>query len=100
MLEDQVKDPMSIISMPDYLTNTRPVIPLTNLRQFDKPIYSGKENLAYVKLDTRMAEYERVRGQIMNNYHNVVQDMAQYIAVHEKSERANNTNTITITPVS
>ena len=67
---------MSIISMPDYLSSTRPVIPLTNLRQFDKPIYSGKENLAYVKLDTGMAEYERVRGQIMNNYHNVVQDMA------------------------
>ena len=62
VIEGQVKDPMSIISMPDYLSGTRPVIPLTNVRQFDKPIYSGKENLAYIKLDTRMAEYEKVRG--------------------------------------
>ena len=62
VIEGQVKDPMSIISMPDYLSGTRPVIPLTNVRQFDKPIYSGKENLAYIKLDTKMAEYEKVRG--------------------------------------
>ena len=62
VIEGQVKDPMSIISMPDYLSGTRPVIPLTNVRQFDKPVYSGKENLAYIKLDTKMAEYEKVRG--------------------------------------
>ena len=68
----EVKDPMSIISMPDYLSGTRPIIPLTNVRQFDKPIYSGKENLAYIKLDTGMAEYEKYRGMIMNNYYNIV----------------------------
>ena len=56
MVNTKEKDPLSIISMPEYYSNTQATRPVTTLL-FDKPRHYGFENLAYIKFDQKVANY-------------------------------------------
>ena len=56
MVSSRAKDPLSIISVPEYFSINQASRPVTTLH-FDKPKHYAFENLAYIKLDHSVANH-------------------------------------------